>query len=86
MYNLTTTPECPECRLPGKHYVKVYLLEEVVRTVNRLDRLEAQAQHDKYATAGSSDPLRGSSPVSSDEGVPTWVQQRNYGSIAADHS
>lgn len=41
LYNLATTPDCPECRVPGRHYVKVYLLEEVVRTVDRLDRLEA---------------------------------------------
>lgn len=42
LYNLNTTPDCPECRAPGKHFVKVYLLEEVVRTVDRLERLEAE--------------------------------------------
>ena len=57
LYNLNTTPDCPECRAPGRHFVKVgddsafkvstsadrlgqvYLLEEVVRTIDRLERL-----------------------------------------------
>lgn len=65
LYNLATTPDCPECRQPGRHYVKVckqklfvnandaehiadlisllllqvFMLEEVVRTVDRLERL-----------------------------------------------
>lgn len=49
LYNLATTPDCPECRQPGKHYVKVYLLEEVVRVVDRLERLEADAEAMKQA-------------------------------------
>lgn len=36
LYNLNTTPDCPECRAPGRHFVKVYMLEEAVRTVDRL--------------------------------------------------
>lgn len=47
LYNLVTTPDCPECRTPGRHYVKVYLLEEVVRTVDRLAKLEAKAEQEK---------------------------------------
>ncbi|KAK9895745.1 hypothetical protein P389DRAFT_210619 [Cystobasidium minutum MCA 4210] len=49
LYNLATTPDCPECRQPGRHYVKVFLLEEVVRTVDRLERLEAEAEAMKQA-------------------------------------
>ena len=49
LYNLTTTPDCPECRVPGRHYVKVYMLEEVVRTVDRLERMEAQREQQKQA-------------------------------------
>jgi bifunctional apoptosis regulator len=49
LYNLATTPDCPECRQPGRHYVKVYLLEEVVRVVDRLERLEAEAEAMKQA-------------------------------------
>lgn len=47
LYNLTTTPDCPECRTPGRHYVKVYLLEEIVRTVRRLDKLEEAEEERK---------------------------------------
>jgi hypothetical protein len=83
LYNLTTTPDCPECRTPGRHYVKVYLLEEIVRTVRRLDKLEAAEEERKRQIRKAALPVPEGKPAEVQEDVETAAEDAEVATWAS---